>query len=78
MYYVSVIIQNQNDKKAWRCSDCEGSTDFQSAKELIEKYRSQNTVLAAWIIDEAAWTIDEAAQKIRYFKCYVDITGQVH
>ena len=71
MYYVSVIIQDKNDKRAWRCSDCDGSKDFESAKELIEKYRSQHTVLAAWITDETA-------QKLRHFKCYVDITGRVN
>ena len=71
MYYVSVIIQNKNDERAWKCSAYEGLKDFQSAKELIEKYRSQNTVLAAWIVDNAT-------QKLRFFKCYVDITGQVH
>lgn len=71
MYYVSVIIQDKNDKRAWRCSDCNGSSNFESAKELVEKYRSQYTVLAAWITDKTG-------QKLRHFKCYVDITGQVH
>ena len=71
MYYVSVIIQDENDKRAWRCSDCNGSSDFESAKELVEKYRSQHTVLTAWITDETG-------EKVRYFKCYVDILGQVN
>lgn len=70
MYYVSVIIQDKNDSRAWRCSDTDGCTDYDSAKELVEKYRSQHTVLAAWIIDNVT-------QKMRFFKCYVDIVGQV-
>lgn len=71
MYYVSVIIQNKNDSRAWRCSDTEGCRDYDEAKDLVEKYRLENTVLAAWIFDNAV-------QKIRFFKCYVDIVGQVH
>lgn len=71
MYYVSVIIQDKNDSRAWRCSDTEGCRDYEEARNLIEKYRSDHTVLAAWIIDQAT-------QKIRFFKCYVDITGQVY
>jgi len=70
MYFVSCIIQNKKDERAWRCSAYEGCSTLQEAKELIETYRKTNTVLAAWIKDAAG-------KRIRFFECYVDITGHV-
>lgn len=70
MYYVSLIIQNEFDARAWRCSCYDGCPSLDEAKRLVELIRNIHNVLAAWITDSAN-------NKIRFFECYVDITGNV-
>ena len=48
-YWVSMIIQNEHDKRAWLCSMAESVFDTDEAEDLILKARKQFTVLSAWI-----------------------------
>lgn len=70
MYYVSFIIQNECDARAWRCSFYDGCPNLDEAKRLVELSRNTHNILAAWITDAAN-------NKIRFFECYVDIAGNV-
>ncbi len=67
MYCVSCLIQNE-DGRVWKCSAYDVFSVFQEAKELVEKYRENFTVLAAWIT---------AGENIRFFECYTDISGDI-
>lgn len=68
MYYVSCIIQNEFDARAWRCSCYDSCSSLDEAKRLVELFRNTHNILAAWIT---------ANNKIRFFECYVDIAGNV-
>lgn len=67
MYYISCLIQN-DDGRVWRCSGYDGCVTIQRAKEMIEKYRRNFTVLSAWITEEDVLVFHE---------CYVDVLGRI-
>ena len=71
-YYVSAIIQEKNDERAWLYP----ITDFLSiekAMEQIEFMRSNYTVLSIWVD-----CIDENNRKsVVFHECYVDVLGIV-
>lgn len=69
MYFVSCIVQDEKDPRAWKLSSCDGCPNFDSAKALVRKLRQEHTVLAAWI---------KASDRLRFFECYVDISGYVN
>ena len=72
-YWVSVIIQNAGDKRAWLCAmtDCEMS--LENAMETINKARTRFVVLSAWVD-----TFDKNNEKHTVFhECYVNCIGQV-
>ncbi len=69
MYYVSSIIQDESDPRAWKCSAYDSCQNLDEAKQLVEFYRKGHYILASWITDEK--------NKIRFFECYVDIAGNV-
>lgn len=72
-YWVSVIIQNENDKKVW-CSKMENCVlDIETAMELIQRIRKNYTVLSAWVD-----TFDENDKKhIVFHECYINALGHV-
>ena len=72
-YWVSMIIQNEHDKRAWLCPMTESVCDMNEAENLILKARKQFTVLSAWIdiFDEAG--IKETV----YHEYYVNPLGMV-
>lgn len=72
MYWVSVIIQNGHDARAWRCSSHEGCVTLDEAMELVKKYRDGNRVLAAWIREDS-----DGESSLVFFRCYVNIVGEV-
>jgi len=69
MYYISLIIQDESDARAWKCSAYGSYPNLDEAKQWIEFYRKGHCILAAWITDEK--------NKICFFECYVDIAGNV-
>ena len=72
-YWVSLIIQNKGDKRAWLCamSNCEMS--LENAMETINKARTRFIVLSAWVD-----TFDKDNNKQTVFhECYVNCIGQV-
>ena len=72
-YWVSVIIQGEDDKRAWlsAMSDCELS--LEDAKKVIARARENYDVLSAWID-----MYDEEGKKNTVFhECYVNVLGNV-
>lgn len=49
LYWVSAIIQNEDDKRAWLLSMNDSATSIEDAKEIINKIKTNNIVLSAWI-----------------------------
>lgn len=71
-YYVSTIIQNKDDKRAWLCSITDCVLSIEKAIELVEFMRRNHTVLSAWVD-----CFDKTGSKIVFHECYVDVLGQV-
>ena len=72
-YWVSMIIQNEHDKRAWLCPMAESVCDTDEAEDLILKARKQFTVLSAWIdIFDS-----DGVKKTVYHESYVDVLGNV-
>lgn len=72
-YWVSCIIQEKTDKRAWLCSMSDCALSMDEAMETINKARKNFTVLSAWID-----TYDENNVKNTvYHECYINALGDV-
>ena len=71
-YYVSAIIQDKDDKRAWLCGINEFAMSMERALEQVKFMRSNHAVLSAWID-----CCDENGKKMIFHECYVDCLGQV-
>ena len=72
LYWVSAIIQNWNDRKAWLCPMSEGVFSLDEALEVIQRLKDNNyNVLVAWI-DE---TDENNNKKVVFHECYIDMFG---
>lgn len=70
-YWVSLIIQNDDDRRAWLSAMSDSVSTIEQAKVTIKRARSNFKVLSAWI-DE----FDENDKKTTvYHRCYVDSLG---
>ena len=73
LYWVSLLIQNDEHSKPWLCAMTDGSLKLEEAMQTIEKGRKNYRVLAAWID-----TFDDNKNKTTVFhECYVDCVGNV-
>lgn len=72
-FWVSVIMQDPDDKRAWRCTMSNSVSSIEEAKIAIEVARKNFTVLSAWvdIFDE------NNIKKTVFHECYVDAFGKV-
>ena len=72
-YWVSAIVQNKGDKRAWLCAMSSMSISIEDGMKTIERLRNNFTVLSAWIdmIDE-----DDVKQTV-FHECYVNELGYV-
>lgn len=72
-YWVSTIIQNEDDKRAWMSAMSDSVLSIEEAMEVIKKARKNYIVLSAWID-----TFDENDTKhIVFHECYVDALGGI-
>lgn len=72
-YWVSCIIQEKTDKRAWLCSMSDCALSMDEAMETIRKARKNFTVLSAWID-----TYDKDNVKHTVFHdCYINALGDV-
>ena len=72
-YWVSEIVQNEEDKRAWLSSMQESALSMEEAMRAIEFARENFTVLSAWID-----IFDNAGNKKTVFhECYVNALGFV-
>ena len=76
LYWVSMIIQNKDDKKAWLCAMSSGDIKMEESLATIERGRKNNNVLCAWIdqIEENGETVTKSTV---FHECYVDAFGNV-
>lgn len=73
LYWVSAIIQNQDDSKPWLCEMTDSEVRLENAMETIAKIKNDHNVLSAWID-----VFDENNVKQTIFhECYIDIFGDI-
>lgn len=72
-YWVSILIQNSEDKRAWSCSFTTPALSLDEANKQIENGRKNYRVLSAWID-----TFNSNDERITVFhECYVDVFGNM-
>lgn len=72
-YYVSAIIREKDDVRAWMLPFYKCAFNLEKAMEQIEFMRSNYTVLSIWVD-----CIDENNRKsVLFHECYVDVLGRV-
>ena len=73
LYYVSAIIQEKDDERAWLCPITDSVLSIEEAMEQIDFMRSNYTVLSVWVD-----CVDEKNKKsVVFHECYVDVLGRV-
>ena len=72
-YWVSAIVQNEEDKRAWLSSKYESVHSMEEAMRAIKFARENFTVLSAWIdiFD------DTGVKRTIFHECYVNVLGMV-
>ena len=72
-FWVSIIMQNPDDKQARRCSMSDSVPNIEEAKIAIEVARKNFTVLSAWVdvFDE------NNVKETVLHECYIDAFGKV-
>ena len=74
LYYVSAIIQNEDDAKPWLCAMTDGVISLENAMEVIARARTNHNVLSAWVD-----MFDENNVKQTVFhEYYIDILGNIN
>lgn len=72
-YWISVIVQGEEDRRAWSIAFTDSVSSIEAGMEAIHKARKNYTVLSAWID-----TFDENNVKHTVFhECYIDVFGYV-
>lgn len=72
LFWVSLIIQENDETKPWLCSKSSGFLTLEDAYKEIEFMREHDRVLSAWI------DIYENDKTVTVFhKCYIDSLGNV-
>ena len=72
-YWVSCMIQDENDKRAWLSAMSDSVLSMEEAIDTINRARKNFTVLSAWVD-----VFDEKNTKQTVFhECYVNALGYV-
>ena len=72
LYWVSLIIQEDEETKPWLCSEYTGFLTIEEAYKEIKFMREHNRVLSAWID-----IYDNEEKKTIFHECYVDVFGHI-
>ena len=73
IYWVSAIIQNEHDKKAWLCAMTNGVLSLDKAMEVIERTRENHKVLSAWV---DVYDKNKVKQTV-FHECYINVFGDL-
>lgn len=77
-YWVSVLIQNDSDKRAWLLSTNSSVSSMEDAIKIISDIRKNHKTLAAWV---DTFTEDSTSGKVTkktvYHDYFVDCFGNV-
>ena len=72
LYWVSLIIQEDEETKPWLCSESTGFLTMEEAYKEIKFMREHDRVLSAWID-----IYDNEEKKTVFHECYVDAFGYI-
>ena len=73
LYWVSAIVQNEEDKKPTLLAMSSGEPNIDKAKEVVNHLKENYTVLSVWID-----TFDENNNKTTVFHdCYINAFGNI-
>lgn len=72
LYWVSLIIQEDEETKPWLCSKSTGFLTIEEAYKEIKFMREHDRVLSAWID-----IYDNEKKKTVFHECYVDVFGYI-
>lgn len=72
-FWVSLIIQNEGDKRAWLSPMSESVSSLEAAMKTIERSRQNYNVLSAWV---DVFDTDNVKHTV-FHECYVDPLGYV-
>lgn len=72
LFWVSLIIQEDEETKPWLCSKSSGFLRIEEAHNEIQWMREHDRVLSAWI---DIYENDE--KKTVFHECYIDTFGQI-
>ena len=73
LYFVSAIIQNPYNAKAWCCAVNDAKSNLSQAMELVGWMKNNHRVLSIWI-DE----FDDKQKTVVFHECYVDCFGETN
>jgi hypothetical protein len=72
LFWVSLIIQDDEESKPWLCTKSSGFLTIEEAYQEIKYMREHGRVLSAWI------NIHEGDKTMTVFhECYIDVFGEV-
>lgn len=71
-YYVSTIVQNDYDKRAWLCPIINPVLSLEDALLELEKFRKLHMVISAWV-DQVC----ENGTRMVFHECYIDWLGNI-
>ena len=72
LYFVSAIVQNSYDSKAWCCAVNDAKLNLSQAMELVDWVKQRHRVLSIWV-DE----FDDKQKTVVFHECYTDCFGGV-
>lgn len=72
LFWVSLIIQEEENSKPWLCSRYTGFLKIEEAHKEIQFMREHDRVLSAWID-----IYENEEKKTVFHKCYIDTFGNM-
>ena len=73
LYWVSLIIQENEETKPWLCSKSSGFLTKEEAHNEIQFMREHDRVLSAWI---DIFNEDNVKETV-FHECYIDVFGNI-
>lgn len=72
LFWVSLIIQEDEGAKPWLCSKSTGFLKIEEAHKEIQFMREHDRVLSAWIN-----VYEDEERKTVFHECYIDVFGRI-
>ena len=72
LFWVSLIIQEDEETKPWLCSKSTGFLKIEEAHKEIQFMRGHDRVISAWID-----VYENEEKKTVFHECYIDTFGRI-